>query len=249
MTQLFIGTSGFNYKDWREIFYPRGLAEKDWLAFYAQRYNTVEVNATFYRHFPRSVLEKWYTATPDDFCFTLKGPRSITHHKKLNDIKTELDQFFESAQGLQQKLSVVLWQFPGSFRYSEESITTLNSFLELLPKNCRHAFELRHKGWFNGDLYSILNRHKAGFVINDSSRFPAQEAVTGDFVYIRYHGPERLYASSYSTEQLTAWAHKIRAYLNTYDVYGYFNNDFGGRAIRNADELKALLTRREEQAR
>jgi uncharacterized protein YecE (DUF72 family) len=241
MTQFFIGTSGFNYKDWREIFYPKGLAEKNWLAFYSQHYRTVEVNATFYRHFPRSVLEKWRNTTPDEFCFTLKGPRTITHYKQLQDIQVELDNFFESAAGLEDKLSVVLWQFPGSFRYSEETKIELDRFIEQLPHHCRQAFEFRHKGWFNDDLYSLLNRHNAGFVINDSSRFPAQESVTGNFVYLRFHGPDRLYASSYSTSQLADWAHKIHTYMKQVDVYAYFNNDFDGRAIRNADELKALV--------
>jgi uncharacterized protein YecE (DUF72 family) len=246
MSKLFIGTSGFNYKDWRTIFYPKGLPENRWLAFYAQRFNTVEVNATFYRHFARDVLVKWRDSTHDDFCFTLKGPRTITHVKRLQDINAELGRFLDSAQGLQQKLSVILWQFPPSFKY-ETMHERLAEFLALLPIGIRQAFEFRDKSWFKDELYALLNRHNAGFVINDSSRFPATEAVTGDFMYVRFHGPGRLYASSYSTEQLSTWADKIRSRLDSHDVYCYFNNDFGGRALRNAVELRDLIVARRDE--
>jgi uncharacterized protein YecE (DUF72 family) len=241
MGELFIGTSGFNYKDWKEIFYPKGLPQKQWLAYYARHYNTVEINATFYRHFARDVLVKWHDNTPDGFCFTLKGPRTITHVKRLQGVDDELDRFFESARGLQQKLSVVLWQFPPSFKYDTMQ-DRLSAFMDMLPKDTRQAFEFRDKSWFKDEVYALLNRHKAGFVINDSSRWPAAEAVTGDFMYSRFHGPGRLYASSYSTDQLAVWADTIQARIPRYDVYCYFNNDFGGRAIRNADELRELLS-------
>src|SRR5215217_8592044 len=119
MGKLYIGTSGYSYKDWREIFYPKGLAQREWLAFYAQHYNTVEINATFYGHFSRTVIERWHDITPDDFCFTLKGPKLITHQKRLVDAKPELDHFMESARALKGKLSVILWQMPPSFKHDD----------------------------------------------------------------------------------------------------------------------------------
>ncbi|HLU09409.1 MAG TPA: DUF72 domain-containing protein [Oceanobacillus sp.] len=240
MGDLYIGTSGYVYKDWRGIFYPKGVAQKNWLPFYAQHYDTVEINATFYRHFPRSVFERWHEITPAEFRFTLKGPRRITHEKKLNEIDDDLQQFVESAAGLQEKLSLMLWQFPAS-THADGMTERLEQFLALLPKGIRQVIELRHTSWFNDDIYALLNRHHAGFVINDSSRFPAREVVTGDFAYVRFHGPGRLYASSYSRKQLQEWAEKIERWLTDYDVYVYFNNDYGGRALRNADELKGLL--------
>jgi uncharacterized protein YecE (DUF72 family) len=241
MGRLFIGTSGFNYKDWRYIFYPKGLSERKWLSFYAQHYDTVEINATFYRYFDRTVFARWRDETPDSFCFTLKAPKDITHRKRLENTADELAKFVDSIQDLQSKLALILWQFPYSFKCTDEVRERLAQFLQQLPRNMQHVVEFRHTSWFNNEIYSLLNSTHTGFVINDSSRFPAAEAITGDVVYIRFHGPQQLYASSYSTEQLTVWASKIVGWLTHYDVYCYFNNDFGGRAIHNSVELRQLV--------
>ena len=240
MGNLYIGTSGYTYKDWRGIFYPKGVAQKNWLSFYAERYNTVEINATFYRPFPKSVYERWRQITPESFRFTLKGPRRITHEKKLVEIDDDLRGFLESASGLQEKLALMLWQFPGS-AHADEMLERLTAFLPLLPTTIGQVFELRHASWFDDEVYALLNRHHASFVINDSSRFPAREVITGDLMYVRYHGPGALYASLYSMEQLAVWAEKIKPRLREYDVYLYFNNDYGGRALQNANELRGLL--------
>ncbi len=241
MGRLLIGTSGYTYKDWRGIFYPKGVPQSKWLSFYAQHYNTVEINATFYRPFPRHVYEKWYASTPEDFCFTLKGPKLITHQKRLHDVEEDLDSFVQAAQGLKEKLGVMLWQFsPGT--QADDLRDLLKAFLPRLPDSVQQVFEFRHKSWFTEETYDLLNHYKAGFVINDSSRWPAQEAVTGGFMYVRFHGPKQLYASLYSPEQLQGWAEKIRPHLKDSDVYAYFNNDFGGRALQNANELRDLLT-------
>ncbi len=243
MGKLLIGTSGYNYKDWRGIFYPKGVAQKNWMTFYAERYDTVEINATFYRPFPVHVYESWHERTPDSFRFTLKGPRLITHEKKLLDVADELKAFVDSTRGLKDKLDVMLWQFsPGTKADSDNMKERFVEFLDRLPKDVRQAVEFRHASWFTDEIYDRLNHHHVGFVINDSSRWPAREVVTGDFMYARFHGPGKLYASSYSAEQLQAWADKITPRLKHQDVYAYFNNDYGGRALRNADTLKALLT-------
>ncbi len=244
MGSLFIGTSGFNYKDWKEIFYPKGLSQKKWLAYYAQHYSTVEINATFYRYFARTVFARWRDETPDTFRFTLKGPKEITHVKRLQNVDTELARFIDSVQDLRSKLSLLLWQFPYSFKYDDETKETFALFLRSLPHDTKQAIEFRHKSWFNEDVYALLNTHGAGFVINDSSRFPAAEVVTGNFVYVRFHGPTKLYASLYSSEALNLWASKIEAWLKQFDVYVYFNNDYGGRAIQNSVELRELLKNR-----
>ncbi len=241
MGNLFIGTSGFSYSDWKELFYPKGLPQRKWLAFYAQHYDTVEINATYYRYFARTVFARWRDETPDAFRFTLKGPKEITHVKRLQDIDSELARFIDSTQDLKPKLSSLLWQFPYSFKYDNETKETLAAFLQKLPDDTKQAIEFRHKSWFNEDVYALLNTHGAGFVVNDSSRFPAAEVITGSFVYLRFHGPAQLYASSYSLEALKVWATKIRAWLTQFDVYGYFNNDYGGRAIRNSIELIDLV--------
>ena len=238
--ELYIGTSGYTYKDWRGIFYPKGTPQKAWLSFYAQHYNTVEINATFYRSFPKSVFERWFESTPDAFRFTLKGPRQITHYSQLHDIGNDLKEFIKSAAGLKDKLSVMLWQFPAKAKAST-LLERLTGFLPLLPTHVRQVFEFRHTSWFNEAIYDLLNEYNAGWVINDSSRFPAREVIAGDFMYVRFHGPGKLYASLYTTEQLRRWAEKIRPRLAEMDVYAYFNNDYGGRALRNADELRTLL--------
>jgi uncharacterized protein YecE (DUF72 family) len=240
MGELYIGTSGFTYQDWRGIFYPKGVAQKNWLSFYAQRYNTVEINATFYRPFPKSVYEKWRTNTPDDFCFILKGPQLITHEKKLHDVAENLKSFLEAARGLDGKLAVILWQFSSSIT-ANTLREPFEQFLSLLPTDVRQVFEFRDTSWFNDEIYDLLNKYHAGFVINDSNRFPAREVITGDFMYVRFHGPGKLYASRYTTEQLKTWTEKIRPRLQKYDIYVYFNNDFDGRALDNANELRELL--------
>jgi uncharacterized protein YecE (DUF72 family) len=243
MGNYFIGTSGFNYKDWKEVFYPKGLSQKKWLAYYAQHYKTVEINATFYRYFAPTVFARWRDETPDDFRFTLKGPRDISHIKRLNNIDEELTRFLDSIQDLQSKLDLLLWQFPPSFKYdTDDSKEKLVQFIKHLPQTIKSVVEFRHQSWFNEELYALLNTYNVGFVMNDSSRFQAAERVTGDLAYIRFHGPMQLYASLYTIPQLEAWAKKIQGWLRYHDVYIYFNNDFGGRAIQNSVELRDLLS-------
>jgi uncharacterized protein YecE (DUF72 family) len=243
MHRLFVGTSGYNYKHWRGVFYPKGLAEKDWLAFYSRYFATVEINATFYGRFTRETFETWANEVGDGFTFTLKGSRYITHVKRLNDPEQPLQRFFNPAQGLGKRFSCALWQFPRTMHCSEETLARLEAFLPLLPGNIRQAFEFRHDSWFTDAVFALLDRYGAGFVINDSPHFLSIEQVTGDFAYIRFHGPKALYASSYSDAQLKDWAGKIRRYLREHDVYGYFNNDYHGFAIENARTLRNLLER------
>jgi uncharacterized protein YecE (DUF72 family) len=246
MGQLFIGTSGFNYKDWKELFYPKGLPQKKWLSYYAQHYNTVEINATFYRYFAQTVFARWRDETPDEFRFTLKGPRVITHVKRLHEVDDDLTRFLESIRDLRSKLCLLLWQMPPSFKYdTDDSKDKLTEFIQRLPQDIKHVVEFRHKSWFNNDLYALLNRYNIGFVINDSNRWSAAEAITGDIAYIRFHGPTQLYASLYDMQALTVWADKIQMWLKQYNVYVYFNNDFGGRAIQNSVELRDLVLNRQ----
>jgi uncharacterized protein YecE (DUF72 family) len=242
MNQLFIGTSGFTYQDWRGIFYPKGVARKNWLAFYAQHFNTVEINATFYGHFRREVFVRWRDSTPADFVFTLKGPRPITHVQRLEEVGDLLSAFTENAAGLGDKLSAMLWQFPPGFRNdTPEATERLSAFLGLLPRSVRQVVEFRHASWFTDAVYMLLERHSVGFCINDSNRWAAREVDTGGFSYVRFHGPGKLYASLYTPQQMADWAEKLRPRLALGDVYAYFNNDYGGRAIQNARELRALL--------
>jgi uncharacterized protein YecE (DUF72 family) len=241
MGQLYIGTSGYTYKDWRDRFYPKGVAQKAWLSFYAQHFNAVEINATFYRPFPADVFARWYDSTPPSFRFVLKAPKAITHEKVLHDKAEELQQFVSRAAVLKEKLAAVLWQFPAS-AHADTLHQTFTEFLKLLPQTLQHVFEFRHASWFTDDLYALLNPINAGFVINDSPHFPSRELIAGSLMYVRFHGPNQLYNSLYSQEQLQVWADKLRPRLNSCDLYLFFNNTYAGQALQNARELRELLT-------
>jgi len=240
VTSLYIGTSGYTYKDWRGIFYPKDVAQKNWLTFYAQHYNAVEINATFYRPFPEHVFTHWHDSTPDDFRFVLKGPKLITHEKLLVDIEQELEQFISNSAALKQKLAAMLWQFPTSAR--RDSLQgQFQQFLMLLPTNIKHVFEFRNASWFSEEIYALLNRFDAGIVINDSPHFPSQHVTTDHLIYIRLHGPGALYTSTYNADQLHSWAEEIEPHLVDMDVYLFFNNTSGGHALGNANDLRRLL--------
>lgn len=240
MSQLFIGTSGYTYKEWRGSFYPRGVPQKAWLTFYAQRYNAVEVNATFYRSFPPSVYTRWSEMTPRDFRFVLKAPKVITHDKALEAVADDLQSFTVGIRTLGEKLAAVLWQFPAGAK-ADDLLDRFTQFLTTLPKDMRHVFEFRHKSWFTDDVYALLNQHDAGFVINDSPRIPGQNVITDRLMYVRFHGPGKLYDSRYTSDQLRAWAGKIKPRLAEMDVFVFFNNTMSGDALDNANELRDLL--------
>lgn len=243
MPNLYIGTSGYTYGDWRGIFYPKGVAQKNWLSFYAEQYNAVEINATFYRLFAEKVVAHWRDVTPDEFCFVLKAPKVITHEKVLEAVNGELQQFITSAAVLEHKLAAVLWQFPPSFR-KDAMGERFAKFLPELPTTISHVFEFRHLSWFSEDIYALLNQFHAGMVVNDSPRLPSQFGKTDSMLYIRFHGPGKLYDSTYSSEQMREWSGKIIPYLGKDNVYLFFNNTMRGQALANANELHELLTGR-----
>jgi uncharacterized protein YecE (DUF72 family) len=236
-----IGTSGYVYEDWRGVFYPPAIPKRQWLSYYSERMHSVEINATFYGSFTFATFEKWKNQVGKDFLFTVKGTRCITHVKRLKDPEASLERFFSAASGLGEQLSCVLWQFPKNFMYKEETAERLENFLQLLPQDVRQSIEFRHTSWFTNRIFTLLDRYRVGFVINDSPHFPEYEQITGDFVYIRFHGPSTLYASKYSDEELEQWAKKIKSYLKRYDVYCYFNNDYFGYALENASQLSARV--------
>jgi uncharacterized protein YecE (DUF72 family) len=238
---IYIGTSGYNYKHWKGRFYPEGLSQKDWLSHFAKFFDSVEINATFYHHFPRKTFEHWNEITPDNFVFTIKGPRFITHIKKIVDVDEALDVFFDELSGLQKKFPIILWQFPKSFIATDANKEKLFSFIKKLPSEFRNTFELRHDSWFEDDEIENFRNKNISLVINDTKAFDVTDQVTGSLVYIRFHGPGSLYASSYSDQQLKMWADKIKTWSQKYPVYCYFNNDLGGYALDNADTLKEYI--------
>jgi len=239
--KLFIGTSGWNYFSWQEIFYPPGLPSKQYLNFYSQFFNTVEINSSFY-HFPLiKTYQNWYSQTPQNFIFSVKLHRSITHIKRMVDMQKEWEKFIDGVSNLAEKLGIILFQFPSSFRYNDENFRRIeNFFVRIMKEKMKLAFEFRHQSWNNGEIEKLLKNYRAGWVIANSSRYPEIEKITSDFVYVRMHGPEELFASEYSITQLKKLSEKIKKWKKQYDVFVYFNNDFYGYAVKNAKQLIRL---------
>lgn len=243
MADLKIGCSGFLYDHWRGNFYPEDLSRGHWLEYYGKRFSTVELNVTFHRLPDRETFLKWYSSTPDGFTFSLKGSRFITHVKKLKDCKEPLEAFFSRASLLKEKLGVILWQLPPTFTLDVER---LKDFIEdLKPYGMRNTFEFRNKMWINKKVIDLLKKEKATLCMADWPDFLDNLPLTADFVYMRRHGAEGSYATSYSTESLKGDAKRIKAYLKQKkDVFIYFNNDAFGYAPRNARELASLLNKK-----
>ena len=235
---LRIGTSGWSYKHWQGLFYPENLPPSGWLEFYAQNFDTVELNSPFYHLPKKKTFENWRRRTPKDFIFSLKGSRFISHILKLNGAREPLQNLLENAGGLKEKLGPVLFQLPPNFSCDLER---LEKFLKILPKEQRFTFEFRHESWFCDKVYTLLKKNNLALTISDTPRYPLVFETTADFVYARLHGHAVLYASKYSTAELKEWAKKIKNWLAAdLDVYVYFDNDANAHAIQNAKELKEL---------
>ncbi|MCK5044179.1 DUF72 domain-containing protein [Candidatus Parcubacteria bacterium] len=234
---LYIGTSGWAYKHWNDIFYPTGLPDKDRLKYFSQQFKTAEVNYSFYRLPSPQTYSNWHQQTPKGFLFSLKASRYITHVKRLKNVKDAWQQFVKNALNLKEKLGPILFQFPASFKATAENKTRLEDFL----KFAKGAFEFRHESWADKEIYCLLEKYNSAWVIADSPSYPKIEAVTADFVYLREHGSQVLFTSKYTKEELKKLAGKIKKWLKTNkDVYVYFNNDAQGRAVSNAKELIKL---------
>ncbi|MCL6624075.1 MAG: DUF72 domain-containing protein [Fimbriimonadales bacterium] len=234
---VYIGTSGWMYAHWKDSFY-QGAPQKDWLKIASQKFTGLEVNATFYHLLNRSTFERWYSETPPEFRFAIKGNRWVTHRKRLIDVEDAILRERERAEGLGEKLAVVLWQMP---RGLKKDLPRLEDFLGLLEKNwssVRHAVEFRHKSWFDEETAEVLADRKVANVISDAKDWPLWDAVTTDLAYVRLHGHERTYYSAYSSEDLREWAGKVKQWVGeNRSVHVYFDNDAGGYAQVNALEL------------
>jgi uncharacterized protein YecE (DUF72 family) len=238
-----IGCSGWNYAHWRNgVFYPPRLASKDWLRFYAEQFDTVEVNTTFYRLPRTSSVARWVEESPDGFTFSVKVSRYVTHIKRLLDVPQHLPLLYERIAPLLRspKLGPFLWQLPPTFRLD---LDRLAAALEHLHDGHRHAFEFRHPSWFCEDLYTLLREHRVALVIGDRPQVNAFQAheLTADFTFVRFHGGTRGRNGNYSHRELDEWAGRLERWSRDVDVFAYFNNDWEGYAIENARYLKACL--------
>lgn len=243
--RLWAGTSGWTYPHWRGVFYPETVKSADYLRFYATRFPTTEINYSFY-HLPKpETYRKWAAQTPESFVFAVKVSRRITHLRRLQDVGELWREFLGRARELGPKLGVLLHQFPPSFQRRLDLLAALLQQCRDLDAGqaARMAFEFRHASWFVPEVQEILREFGASMVVASSSRYPqAPLEPTASFVYLRFHGPGALFASSYSDEQLRDWAARIRRWLaDGLDVYAYFNNDAGGCAAANAARLLELV--------
>jgi len=242
---LYLGTSGWSYKDWGKRFYPLGLPAKAQLIYLARHFDSVEINASFYKLPLAKTFLNWHDVTPDNFRFAVKASRMITHLKRLSDVEDSWELFLERAGNLRDKLGVILLQFPPSFKRTPETLERLETFFSYaLTPGRRLALELRHATWFEPEALEFFSRHQACIVQAESSRYPhtPPEFAPADFTYYRFHGPGRLYASQYSNEDLLYWAKLIRADQKAgKDVYAYFDNDVNGYALEDARRLRDYL--------
>jgi uncharacterized protein YecE (DUF72 family) len=238
-----VGCSGWNYAHWRNgVFYPPRCPARRWLAYYAERFETVEVNATFYRLPRESSAARWVDETPDGFVFAVKASRYLTHVKRLLDVAEHLPLLLDRIEPLRRspKLGPLLWQLPPTFACDLER---LESALGQLPRDLRHAFEFRHPSWFRPELYALLRAHGVALVIADRPEvrsFQAHE-LTADFAFVRFHHGSRGVRGNYSAGELDEWAERLRAWAEAVEVYAYFNNDWEGFAVRNAHDLRERL--------
>ncbi|MCK4362242.1 MAG: DUF72 domain-containing protein [Dehalococcoidia bacterium] len=237
--KYYIGTSGWVYSHWRDVFYPPKLPQSKWLEFYTGHFSTVELNNSFYRLPSEQAFSNWRATSPEGFRYAVKVSRFITHIKRLKDVAEPAETFLQRARHLNEKLGPLLYQLPPNMHRNDER---LESFLRLLPKGLRHVIEFRHQSWLDEGVFDILRRHEIGFCVFDMPGLPCPLLSTADFAYIRFHGSSGLYFSCYSNEELEDWARRISGLAKDLDtVYIYFNNDAEGFAIKNAQTMAERL--------
>src|ERR1043165_4031619 len=234
----FIGCSGYYYREWKGQFYPSDLPSTKWLRFYTEHFNTIEINATFYRKPSLKGLRKWYTETPDGFVFTVKANKLFTHYRRMKNIAEYQAEFYGTCtEALQEKLHCMLYQFPATVKYSDEMLAAI---LTLSDLPILHAIEFRDISWWREDVYAALQA--AGIVFVNVS-FPTMEDI---FVpddstnYLRFHGKPILFKSGYGVEGLLAWANEVKRHPPG-QLIAYFNNTWFSEAITDARLFRQML--------
>ncbi len=235
-----IGTSGWAYPDWREVFYPRGLRPAEWLAYYARVFDTVEVNASFYRLPTERLVTGWLARTPPHFRFAVKAWRAITHFRRLEDCADLLDRFFARITLFGDRLGPVLFQLPPRFPVDADRLAR---FLERLPAGQRYAFEFRDPSWHVEPVYRTLRAFGAAFCPFDLAGLTGPRVVTAGFVYVRLHGHRHRYRGAYGEALLADWAAWLRRRLEERrEAWIYFDNtDEAAHAVTDAIRLGRLL--------
>ncbi len=233
-----VGTSGWHYDHWQGPFFPKDLPNSEWLAYYAERLATVEINNSFYQLPEAKTLRNWRATTPEGFRFAVKASRYITHMKKLTDPDEPVANFLGRIDELGDKLGPILFQLPPNWNVN---VKRLRAFLETLPKGYRFTLEFRDPSWFDERVYDLLKAHDMAFCIYDLSARLSPREVTTDWVYVRLHGPDGAYQGKYDMQTLAGWMGAFSSWMRQgKEVFCYFDNDEAGYAVQNALELQAM---------
>jgi uncharacterized protein YecE (DUF72 family) len=238
MKPVRVGCSGWAYGEWRGEFYPPKLPQREWLSYYASRFDTVEVNNTFYRLPSPEAVNAWVEQTPARFRFAIKASRYITHIKRLNNPEKYVERFLAGIEPVAKarKLEAILWQLPPTFKRNDERLDAALTAIRARAPG-RHVVELRHPSWFTADVYALLRSHRVALAIADSPDYPFMRRVlTTDWAYVRLH------RGSYSAAELATWRRRIAAWRAQVGVVAYFNNDARSRAFDNALTLREGLS-------
>ena len=231
MKNLYVGTSGYSYKEWKGSFYPEKLAAKDMLPYYAERLKAVELNNTFYRLPQRSLVESWRDQVPENFRFSVKASQRITHFKRLKEAEEPTKLMFDTVAALEARLGVVLFQLPPNMK---KDLERLEAFLALLPAGVRSTFEFRHPTWFDDDVLELLKRHNHALCISDTDDLPTNHIdKTADWGYLR------LRRVNYSREDLTAWVERIKL-QKWKSIFVFFKHEDEGTGPKLAAEFLSL---------
>lgn len=238
MIQWKVGCSGYQYSDWKRIFYPEDIPQQKWFEFYSKHFSSLELNVTFYRFPKLATLRSWYERSPENFTFTVKAPRLITHFKRLNDAQNALNNFYSTIrEGLGDKLGAVLFQFPSSFVYEEHR---LERILNLVNPTMNNVVEFRNTSWWVDRVFSAFAERNIAFCGMSHPELPNTVIQTSDIVYYRFHGVPFLYTSRYETTQLETIAQAIQEKPGVRAAYIYFNNTAEAAAVVNARQFQEL---------
>ena len=239
MIETRIGCSGWQYKHWRGDFYPQDVPGTRWFEYYAARFDTVEINNTFYRLPEASTFARWAQRAPSRFLFAVKASRFLTHMKKLKDPEEPLARLFDRMRPLGKHRGPVLYQLPPGWKLDRDR---LEHFLQALPRNARHVLEFRDPSWYADGVSVLLERYGVARCLHDMKGSATGQERVGPFVYARFHGANGTYSGAYPSDRLERWAEWLREQrTGGFDIYGYFNNDVGGHAPRDAVTLRRFL--------
>ncbi len=236
--KVYIGTSGYFYWDWKGVFYPENLKPYQWFEYYSKHFNTLEINSTFYRFPSPSSLKNWYKIAPENFVYSVKVNKYITHIKKFKGVKEQLDRFYTlSSTHLKEKLGTFLFQLPPFFKYSPDNI---HSIVNQLNKRFKNVLEFRNESWFKEEVFNTLKNNNIIFCCISSPKFGDICKNTAKIVYVRFHGKTKWYKYRYSKDELKQWAEKIEE-IKPDVAFIYFNNTYNGYAAENALQMKEFF--------